>query len=171
MKHPYHVKGHTVKGYAVKAHMVKAHFQKRQWIKKHHVAGHWVGKPYVTKKTIKIHHTPTKKSLGLGDDLNMCALSAAGVVAGVNRRDLAELYRWLSPADDGLTIPEAMLNVGLTPVEAQSVTPGTILGLPDHAVVVEKVTPAGCLVVTWGELRFLPWEFIDANGEEAWLAA
>lgn len=168
MKKPHHVKAYTIKGHFVKGHEQKAKWVKKHWAKPVHVKGHMVGKPYVTKKVVKTTHKPTAKQLGRGSDLGMCAVTAAGLVAGVSRVNLTDLYMTLSPFDTGVTIPDAMFSLGLDPIESEVYEPGVILGLPNHAVVIDTVLPEGLKVAQWGELHFMSWEYVNSYGEEAW---
>lgn len=177
MKKPHYVKARTVRAHTVKGHEVKG--TKAHWVKKIHVAkshtpGHRSNKPYTTRKVVKTVHKPTKAGFGNGD-LNMCALTAAGLVIGVDDSvNLAELYNTLTPADDGMLIPQAIELLGGVPVGTDLVSAGTILGysLPDafpHTVAVDELTDTGIWVWSWDELYFLTWDFVDKYGEEAWL--
>ena len=114
-----------------------------------------------------------KTTAPLGDDLGMCAFTAAGlVVGGLTDRQLVDAYLSLSPDDTGATIPEAVRYLGQTPERALTFTPGTMLALAKpnraHAVVIEEVTEHGLWVMSWGGLYFLGWDFVDEYGEDAW---
>jgi hypothetical protein len=167
MRHPHFVKAYTIKAHTVKGHQVKARWAKKQHVKAVHIKGHMVG--VVTKKVVKT--TPTKKQWSPGDELGMCAVTAAGLaVGGYTRTELKRTYQLLSPLDDGVTIPDAIRALGYEPVEADELAEGVILGFPDHAVVIDKVTRDGLLVITWGEEHFISWNYVSANGGEAWLS-
>lgn len=171
MRHPHHVKAYTIKAHTIKGHQVKAHWAKKKYVKAVHVKGHNVGVPYTTKKVVKTRHVPTKKQAGRGDELGMCAVTAAGLVAGVNRRELTDLYIELSPLDDGVTIPAAIEALGYVAAEVDELAPWVILSLPDHAVVVDSFTPGGVNIISWGETHFVSWDYVNTFGEGAWVAA
>lgn len=111
-------------------------------------------------------HKPKKTKAGM---LNMCAFEAAGLITGGDA--LAAFMDYGAPAD-GATIPEALLYMGVTPVEAVTLTSGTCLSLHrpgwDHAVVVDELGEHGMWAWSWGELYHLTWEYVSAYGEDAW---
>jgi hypothetical protein len=121
-----------------------------------------VGKPYVTKKVVKTVHHPTKKQSG---DLNMCAFTAAGLVTGGSA---LEAFMDYGAPVDGATIPDALAYMGAAARPCSVPVPGAVLGLPNHAVVIEDTDDDGAWVWSWGQLYFIGWDYIAINTEDAW---